>query len=91
MEGSQYVNDFIICCQKLEAKAEGYTPATKRQRFLDQILDDEYDVAKQQLQGDTSKTFENCVERVRLRKQELLKEGRETVNKARRFKRKNGE
>jgi hypothetical protein len=38
---SEFVNVFNICCQKLEAKHEGYPAATKKQRFLDQILDDD--------------------------------------------------
>jgi hypothetical protein len=43
---SEYVNVFQICCQKLEAKNEGYTMDTKRQIFLDKILDDHCDVIK---------------------------------------------
>ena len=34
-EASTYVNDFIICSHKLEAKSEGYTAKTKPQKFLD--------------------------------------------------------
>ena len=58
---SEFVNVFIICCQKLEAKHEGYSMATKKQRFLDHILDDNYDVIKQTLQGDTSLLFDDCI------------------------------
>jgi hypothetical protein len=55
------VNDFIICCQKLNAKQEGNTAEMKRQRFLDKIVDDNYDVAKQQLAGDLTIDFNGCM------------------------------
>jgi hypothetical protein len=42
-EASAFVNDFIVCSQKLETKNEGYAAETKRQKFLDQIADDDYD------------------------------------------------
>jgi hypothetical protein len=60
---SKYVNVFQICCQKLEAKNEGYTTDTKRQRFLDQILDDGYNVVKQNLQGNSDLAFKDCAKR----------------------------
>ena len=85
-EASTYVNDFIICSQKLEAKSEGYTAETKRQKFLDQIVDGDYEVSKQLL-GDATTTFDQCVQRIRTREQELGKEVEGTLkNKARRFK-----
>ena len=34
---SSYVKKFLICSSKLEKKREGYTAATKRHKFLDQI------------------------------------------------------
>ena len=37
---SSYVNEFLKCSNKLEKKREGYTAATKRHKFLDQIKDD---------------------------------------------------
>jgi hypothetical protein len=80
-----YVNDFIICCQKLEEKNEGYTLSTKRQKFLDQITDEEYDVAKQWLTGENI-TFDECVLKIRAREHHLLKEGNDSLLKARRFK-----
>ena len=43
----------------------------KRHKFLDQIKDDNYDVVKQQLQGDTSIDFDTCVKRIRSREQDL--------------------
>ena len=43
---SSYVIEFLICSSKLENKREGYTAATKRHKFLDQIKDDDYDVLK---------------------------------------------
>jgi hypothetical protein len=62
---SEYVNVFQICCQKLmEAKNEGYTTDTKRQRFLDQILDNDYNVVNQNLQGNSDLAFEDCVRRI---------------------------
>jgi cysteinyl-tRNA synthetase len=85
-KASTYVNDFIICCQKLEEKNKGYTLSTKRQTFFDQITDEEYDVAKQWLTGDENKTFDNCVVKIRAREHHLLKEGNDSLLKARRFK-----
>jgi hypothetical protein len=85
-KASSYVNDFIICCQKLDAKNEGYTAETKRQRFLDQIVDGSYDVAKQQLAGDLTIDFHGCFQHIRNSKQDLLKVKGETLKKARRFK-----
>ena len=38
---SSYVNEFLVCSSKLEKKREGYTAATKRHKFLDQIKDDD--------------------------------------------------
>jgi hypothetical protein len=66
-----YINDFIICCQKLEDKNEGDTAETKRHKFLEKIVDEDYDVVCQQLKGDDTKTFEQCVNRIRQREQEL--------------------
>jgi hypothetical protein len=61
---SEYVNVFQICCQKLEAKNEGYTTGTKRQRFLDQILDNDNNVVKQNLQGNSDLAFDDCVRHI---------------------------
>ena len=66
-----YVNEFLICSSKLEKEREGYTAATKRHKFLDQIKDDDYDVVKQQLQGDTSIDLDTCVKRIRSREQDV--------------------
>ena len=68
---SSYVNEFLICSSKLEKKREGYTAATKRHKFLDQIKDNNYNVVKQQLRGDTSIDFDTCVKRIRSHKQDL--------------------
>ena len=88
---SSYVNKFLICSSKLEKKREGYTAATKRHKFLDQIKDDDYDVVKQQLQGDTSIDFDTCVKRIRSREQDLsTDEKTEEKGRARRFVRKGG-
>jgi hypothetical protein len=84
-EASTYVNDVIIFCQKLEEKNEGVT-LCRCQKFLDQITDEEYDVAKQWLTGDENKTFDDCVVKIRAREQHLHKEGNDSLLKARRFK-----
>jgi hypothetical protein len=84
-EASTYVNDFIICSQKLDDKSEGYTAETKKQKFLDQITDEEYDVSKQLLAVATT-TFDQCVQGIRTREQDLTKEVDGTLKKARRFK-----
>jgi hypothetical protein len=87
---SEYVNVFIICLQKLESKQEGYTPATKRQRFLDQIVDKDCDVVKHNLQGDPTQDFNTTVTRIRQREQELEVQGnKEQKAKYRRFKQQN--
>ena len=59
-----FINDFIICSQKLEKRNEGDTAETKRHKFLEKITNDEYDVVIQQLKGETSLTFSQCVSRV---------------------------
>jgi hypothetical protein len=81
-KASTYVNDFLICCPKLDAKNEGYTAETKRQQFLDQIVDNNYNVAKQQLAGDRTIDFHGCIQRVQNRKQDLLKVKGEALKKA---------
>ncbi len=83
---SEYVIVFQICCQKLKAKNEGYTTDTKRQRFLDQMLDDDYDVVKQNLQDNSVMAFNDCVKRIRQREQDLQINAGESLKKARRFK-----
>ena len=88
---SSYVNDFLICSSKLEKKREGYNAATKRHTSLDQIKDNDYDIVKQQLQGDTSIDFDTCVERIISLKQDLsTDEKTEEKGRARRFVRKGG-
>ena len=83
---SSYVNEFLIFSSKIEKKMEGYTATTKRHKFLDQIKDDDYNVVKQQLQGDTSIDFDACVKRIRSRKQDLSTDERtEEKGRARRF------
>ena len=87
----KYVNKFLICSSKLENKREGYTAGTKRHKFLDQIKDDNYDVVKQQPQGDTSFDFDTCFKRIRSREQDLsTDEKTEEKGCARRFVRKGG-
>ena len=88
---SFYVNEFLICSSKLEKKREGYTAATKRHKFLDQIKDDDYDVVKQKLQGDTSIDFGACVKRIRSREQYLSTDEKlEENGHAQRFVKKGG-
>ena len=69
----------------MEAKSEGYTAETKRQKFLDQIVDKDYYVSKQLL-GDATTTFDQCVQRIWTREQEVGKEVEGSTKKARRFK-----
>jgi hypothetical protein len=78
---SEYVNVFQICCQKLEAKNKCYTTDTKRQRFLDQILDGDYDVVKQNLQGNSDLAFDDCVRSIRQREQDLQIDAGESLKK----------
>ena len=86
---SSYVNEFLICSSKLEKKREGYTAATKRHKFLNKIKNKDYDVVKQQLQGDTSIDFDTCVKRIRSREQDLsIDEKTEEEGRSRRFLRK---
>jgi hypothetical protein len=49
-----FIDDFIICSQKLEKRNEGDTAGTKRHKFLDKITDDDYDVVIQQFKGETT-------------------------------------
>jgi hypothetical protein len=82
---SDYVNVFQICCQKLEAKNEGYT-TDKKKRFLNQIFDDDDDVVKQNLQGNSDLAFDDCVRHIQQREQDLQIDAGESLKKARRFK-----
>jgi hypothetical protein len=66
-----FINDFIICSQKLEKRNEGDTAESKRHKFLDKITDVDYDVVIQRLKGETALTFDQCVLRVQTREQEL--------------------
>jgi hypothetical protein len=49
-------------------------------------VDNNYDVAKQQLAGDLIINFHGCIQRVQNCKQDLLKVEGDTLKKARRFK-----
>ena len=84
VKANEYINTFILCTRKLEEKSEGYTEATKRTKFLDQIEDEDYDVVVQYLRGDSTKTFEECVQRIRSREQELERLSKDSTSKARR-------
>jgi hypothetical protein len=86
---SEYVNVFQICCQKLEAKNKGYMTDTKRRRFLDQILDNDYNVDKQNLQGNSDLAFEDCVRRIQQQEEDLQIDAGESLKKARPFKQDN--
>jgi hypothetical protein len=83
-EANDYINNYILCSSKLEAKNEGYTAETKLTKFLDGIEDDDYDVAVQNLRSDSTKNFHDAVLRIRTREQELLKSQRDATSKARR-------
>jgi hypothetical protein len=60
---------------KLEEKHEGWTPATKWTTFLDgiKVFDANYDVVIQHLRGTPNIMFQDAVQSIRQRKQELLK------------------
>ena len=82
---STFINDFILCSQKLEAHHEGYTATTKRSRFLEQITDGDYDVTKQLLSHNRELDFNACVKQIREREQVLLGEATDDATlKARR-------
>jgi hypothetical protein len=52
-----FVNHFKRFSQKLKENGEGYTADTKRHQFLDKIIDKDYNVVKQQLEGDSTADF----------------------------------
>ena len=82
---SKYINTFILCCQKLKAKGESYTTLTKREKFLQQITDTDYDVVVQTLSTNKTKTFDECVKAIRSRESDLdIKTDITTHAKARR-------
>jgi hypothetical protein len=83
-EANDYINEYILCSSKLEAKSEGYTVETKLTKFLDGIEDDDYDVAVQNLRSDSTKTFHDAILRITTSEQELLKSQRDATLKARR-------
>jgi hypothetical protein len=84
---SEYVNVLQICCQKVEAKNKGYTTATERQGFLDQILYDHYNVVIQNLQGNSDLALDDCCIRcIRQREQVLQIDAGKSMKKARCFK-----
>jgi hypothetical protein len=91
MPANQYINEFIICSRKLEERDEGSTVSTKKNKFLEQILDSDYDVVVQQLRGDDDANFESCVKRIRKWEQDLLRKRTETIGKARRVDFQSGE
>jgi hypothetical protein len=90
IQATEYVNEFILCSGKLEEKNEGWTAATKLTTFLDGIKDDDYDVVIQHLRGTPNITFQDAIQRIRSREQELLKLGRDVTSKARRNQKTNG-
>lgn len=81
----QYINNFIVCSQKLKDCNKGYTTETKHQRFIEQIVNADYNVVKQQLQGDPSIPFALCMECIQSWEQTLLKLSHESTKQAHRF------
>ena len=79
---NKYINRFIICSNKLEDKAEGDSLDTKRSKFLDQIINDDYDVVVQQLWGNTMAIFDDCVKRIHSWEQDLLHTQKGVTGKA---------
>jgi hypothetical protein len=65
--GTAFINDFILCANKLQDKGEGFTPTTKLSKFLDKIVD----MVVQQLRNDSTKTFEDYVLCICTQEQEL--------------------
>ena len=60
----EYVNIFSIALQKLENKNEGDMTELKLAQFLDNIMDYDYDVVKQQLSGNPNTTFNIAVTQI---------------------------
>jgi hypothetical protein len=87
---NKYINEFIHCSSKLEAKNEGYTAKTQLAKFLGGIRDEDYDVTVQNLRADKTTMFQSAVERIRQREQEIEQLEKETTSKARRAVRSNG-
>lgn len=77
-EANDYINEYILCSSKLEAKNKGYTAETKLTKY------DDYDVAVQNPRSDSRKNFHDAVLRIRTREQELLKSQRNATSKVRR-------
>jgi hypothetical protein len=61
---TSFINDFIICSQKLEKRNKDNTAETNRHKFLEKISDDEYDVVIQYLKDETTLTFVQCISRI---------------------------
>jgi hypothetical protein len=87
---NKYINEFIHCSSKLEARKEGYTAKTQLAKFLGGIRDEDYDVTVQNLRADKATTFQSAIERIRQREQEIEQLEMETTSKARRAVRSNG-
>jgi hypothetical protein len=68
---SSFINDFIICNDRLDAKNEGVSAESKRETFLDKITDEDFEITTQFIRLDPAITFDDCVLKVRKREQEL--------------------
>jgi hypothetical protein len=62
---SEYINTFVLCCQKLEAKNEGYTDSAKKRMFLKNILVKDYNIEIALFSCNYEKTFDDCVQWIR--------------------------
>ena len=81
MEAFDYINNWIMSTMQLEELGEGMTEGTKKTRFLDGIDDDDYKHLKLSLLAEPSKTFDDCVNAIRMREQDLMRSGeRESDN-----------
>jgi hypothetical protein len=82
---SSFINDFIICHKRLDAKSEGVTAASKRESFLDKIVDSDYAITKEFLTLHQQLGFDECVVNIRRRETYLkLQDNKDSTTRARR-------
>jgi hypothetical protein len=82
---SSFINDFIICHKRLDEKDEGVTAASKRESFLDKIVDDDYNITKGFLTMNPLIEFDDCVKAIRKQETQLeLKDNKSNSKRARR-------
>jgi hypothetical protein len=78
---SSFINDFIICHKRLDSKDEGVTAASKRESFLEKIVDDSYEITTQFLRLHPELSFDDCVMNIRTHEAQLeLKDKKSNSN-----------